>query len=47
MISSVTVGFLLEANHARLAFALPAAFSALGTVWIVVMARRTRRGAAS
>jgi MFS family permease len=42
MVSSITVGLLLASGHARLAFALPALVSALGTGWMVVMARDIR-----
>jgi MFS family permease len=43
MVSSVTVGLLLSSGRSRLAFALPAIASALGTIWMIVMTRRDKK----
>ena len=42
MLSSVTVGLLLDAGKERLAFALPAAFGTAGLAWMVALARAKR-----
>ncbi len=43
MLSSVGVGLLLAAGHARAAFLIPAAFGLAGTLWMLAFARRTAR----
>ncbi len=40
MVSSVTVGWLLQHGDARLAFSLPAAAGLVGVLWLLALARR-------
>lgn len=41
MVSSIVVGLLLSGGHTRAAFLLPASFGAAGTIWMLVLARRS------
>jgi len=43
MISSVAIGLLIAANHARLAFFVAAAFGAVGVLWMPVVNQRQKR----
>ena len=42
MVSSLYVGFLLEAGHPRVAFGTAAVLGALGALWLAWLARKSR-----
>ena len=42
MVSSLYVGFLLEAGHPQVAFGIAAALGALGVLWLAWLARKSR-----